>query len=458
MDSSGNLYVADRLNHRIRKITPAGAVSTIAGNGNQGFVEIRDRGSGAALHAEFDNPTGVGLSSNGEFYVVDRNSHHIRWMETDRSYASVHVGSRRQGFLDGSLYAAHFNNPFGVAVVGSADNAHLFVADAGNNRIRKITGNHQVSTLAGNGTTALFDNPQGVAVVGSGINAYLYVTDTGNNRIREITSAGVVSTFAGTGNPGFADGTGTTEAQFYNPSGIAADSAGNLYVADNDNHSIRKISSDRGVTTIAGTGKAGFANSAGTETEFNRPFGVAVDSTGNFYVADTSNHCIRKITSTGVVTTFAGTSQGFTDGTGTAARFDNPSGIAVDSADNLYVADNGNHSIRKIKISTKVVSTLAGTGTAGSADTAAAQGDKPAVVAQFDNPSGIAVDSAGILYVADYNNNRIRKITSGGVVTTIAGDDTAAQFDNPSGIAVDLAGNLYVADYNNNRIQKIEYK
>ena len=229
------------------------------------------------------------------------------------------------------------------------------------------------------------------------------VTDADNNRIRKITPADriedrVVSTFTGSG----------TEAQFEDPYGLAVDSFGNVYVADESNHRIRKITpadriEDRVVSTFAGSGTANSGNGTGTAAQFYFPGGVAVDSSDNVFVADSGNNRIRKITPAGVVSTLAGSTEGFADGIGNTAQFNGPLGVAVDSSGNVYVADSYNHLIRKITPA-GVVSTLAGTGTEGFAD---GTGD----TAQFYFPTGVAVDSYGNVYVADSNNHRIRKIT-----------------------------------------------
>jgi sugar lactone lactonase YvrE len=259
-----------------------------------------------------------------------------------------------------------------------------------------------VTTLAGStlgsadGALAQFNTPTGVAVDAAG---NVYVADQGNHRIRKITPAGIVTTLAGS-TAGFADGTGTA-AQFDSPDGVAVDTAGNVYVADLGNHRIRKITPASVVTTLAGSGAPGSADGTGAAAQFNFPAGVAVDSAGNVYVADTSNQVIRKITPAGVVTTLAGSGAGSLNGTGAAAQFNLPRGVAVDAAGNLYVADQGNHLIRKISPA-GVVDVVAGS-TAGIAD-----GTGPA--AQFNNPRGVAVDTAGNLYVADRNNHLIRKI------------------------------------------------
>jgi sugar lactone lactonase YvrE len=302
-------------------------------------------------------------------------------------------------------------------------------------------------------TFAVFNSPQGVSIDSSG---NIYVADTYNHIIRKITSVGVVTTLAGSGTGKFIDGTGK-KASFNQPFGIAIDSSGNIYVADTYNHRIRKITSVGVVTTLAGSGIGEFADGTGKKASFKYPRGVAVDSSGNIYLADQNNNIIRKITSGGIVTTLAGSGTGtFADGTGKNASFYGPYGVAVDSSGNVYVADTNNQRIRKIT-SGGVVTTLAGSGTGQFADGTGKN-------ASFNYPYGVAVDSSGNIYVGDWNNNIIRKITSGGIVTTLAGSGTGefsdgtgtnASFNYPLGVAVDSSGNVYVADQNNNIIRKI---
>jgi len=309
----------------------------------------------------------------------------------------------------------------------------------------------------GTGSAARFYGPLGVAVDSA---TNVYVADTDNNTIRKVTPGGAVTTLAGlAGTPGSADGTGSA-ALFNNPYGVPVDSAGNVYVADFYNSTIREVTQAGVVTTLAGlAGTKGSADGTGSVALFDGPTGVAVDTATNVYVADFFNSSIRKVTPAGVVTTLAGLagSPGSADGTGSAARFDGPTGVAVDSAGNVYVGDRYNSTVRKVTPA-GVVTTLAGlAGSPGSADGTGS-------AALFNAPCGVAVDSAGNVYVADCYNNTIRKVTPGGVVRTLAGltgtagsaDGTgsAAQFDFPYGVAVDSAGNVYVADRYNDRVTK----
>lgn len=328
---------------------------------------------------------------------------------------------------------------------------------------------HVFGTTDGPGSSASFYNPSGVAYDAKSGN--LYVADTASQVIRAITPAGVVSTLAGTaGMAGFANGTGTA-ATFFNPTGVAVDNGGNVYVADSGNNAIRKITMPGAVvSTLAGSGLMGSTNSAvGTSASFNNPNGVAVDAAGNVYVADTYNYLIRKVTSAGAVSTFAGTGTGGgTNGPVASATFSFPSGVAVDSSGNVYVADSNNGLIRLI--SGGQVTTFAGAMMSSLLD-------GPATSVSFGWPVGVVVDAAGNVYVGDRGYHLIRKISAGNV-TTYAGlshymgsstgssgfhdgpawidaSASSSAFNSPSGVAVDAAGNVYVADMGNHLIRKI---
>jgi sugar lactone lactonase YvrE len=459
VDGGGNVYVADTGNQTIRKITPSGVVTTLAGlAGAHGYTD----GTGSA--ARFWKPQGVAVDDSGNVYVADEET--IRKITPAGAVTTLAGLAGAFGNADGTGISAQFHSPSGVAV---DDGGNVYVADSGNNTIRKITPVGVVTTLAGlagvvgsadgAGSAARFSYPVGVAVDGSG---NVYVADVSdNNTVRKITPAGVVTTLVGSaGVPGSADGTGSA-ARFNFPYGVAVDVSGNMYVADRNNCTIRKITPAAVVTTFAGSvSVSGSADGTGNAARFNQPCSVTVDGGGNIYVADTFNNTIRKITPARVVTTLAGLAGavGHADGTGSVAQFFYPVGVAVDVSGNVYVADAFNSTIRKIT-SAGVVTTFAGlAGSSGGADGTGS-------VARFHLPYGVAVDGSGNVYVADTYNQTIRKITSAGVVTTLAGSvgamgsadgtGSAARFNYPCGIAVDSDGNIYVADTNNYTIRKI---
>ena len=373
------------------------AVTTLAGTaGSSGSAD----GTGTA--ATFNQPYD-GTVDNGNLYVTDFGNHLIRKIVISSGVVTTLAGTGSSGSADGTGTAASFYSPGGI----TSDGTNLFVAGINNHIIRKIViSSGVVTTFAGTGSTgssdgtgtaASFNFPFGITNDGTN----LFVVDAQNHLIRKIViSSGVVTTFAGTGSRGSADGTGTA-ASFNAPGGITSDGT-NLFVADVGNHLIRKIVISSGVvTTIAGTGSTGSSDGTGTAASFNLPFGITNDGT-NLFVVDAQNHLIRKIViSSGVVTTFAGTgSFGSADGTGTAASFNAP-GITNDGT-NLFVADRRNNTIRKVVISTGVVTTFAGTGSAGSAD-------GTGTAASFNYPQSITHDGTS-LFVMDLSNHTIRKI------------------------------------------------
>jgi sugar lactone lactonase YvrE len=526
VDRTGNVYVADTVNHTIRKITPAGIVSTLAGTPGMSTLGRTDAellpidGTGAA--AVFTNPEGIAVDDSGTLYVADKLISTIRKISPAGVVTTWAGTPRVGGSVDGTGSAARFYIPGGVAVdsagnvyvaewvthiirkitpagvvstlagladtSGSADGpggtarffqpryvtvdraGNVFVSDAINCTIRKISPEGVVSTFAGTagsggavdgaGGTARFSYPSGIAVDPAG---NLYVADSGNNLIRKITPAGIVSTLAGAaGIAGSADGVGAA-ARFRGPSGLAVDAAGTVYVADESDNTIRQISPAGEVTTLAGLGldnSLGSTDGTGRAARFNVLASAAMGPQGELYAADPLNATIRKITPAGVVSTLAGSAghSGRVDGTGSAARFYIPSGVAVDNAGTVYVTDSGNNTIRKVTPA-GIVSTLAGTAAVyGSADGTGAD-------AQFFYPYAIAADAAGTLYVTEIGNYAIRKITPAGVVTTLAGaagqpgsaDGTGrdARFRSPESITVDATGNVYVSDMGNNAIRKI---
>ncbi len=373
----------------------------------------------------------------------------------------VLAGIRFHSFRRTGEFAAAAVIAFSLAACGGGNSA--VGVSSGGTAAPSVTV-EQVSTVAGTGTwgaangpaaTATFNDPCDVAVDAAG---NIYVNDTGNHLIRKIDASGNVTTVAGAGVAGNVDGNGVA-AKFDFPNGFTLASNGTLYVADSGNNTIRKIDTSGNVTTIAGTASVagGSTNGHGTAASFNFPTGITVDASGNLFVADDGNNLIRKIDPSGNVTTFAGSgAQGSANGAGATASFNAPHGIVVDASGNLYIADSGNNLIRKIDANGNVT-TIAGSGAQGAAN---GQG----AAASFNKPEAIAVDASGNVYVADSGNNLIRKIDAAGNVTTLAGSGaqaltngqgTAAAFYNPEGLTVDAAGNVYVADTLNNAIRKI---
>ncbi len=316
-----------------------------------------------------------------------------------------------------AVIPALFSSPSDVAVDAAGN---LYIADYWYNRIQKISTNGTVSTLAGTGNKgainglgklASFNKPTGVAVDGSG---NVYVADAGNNLIRKITPDGTVSTLAGTVVAVDSSNTVTNAPLFSGPTGVAVDASGNVYVADAGNNRICVINQSGNTRRLAGNGNAGSNDGAGTAATFNNPTGVAVDVAGNVYVADMLNNLIRKITPDGTTTTLAGSGDiGSKDGITTAASFYFPSSLTVDASGNVYVADDINNLIRAVSPA-GAVTTIAGSGQAGAQNGFGTQ-------ASFNDPAGISIDALGNLYVADANNNLIRKITTAGIVTSVAG-------------------------------------
>ncbi len=455
-DSSGNIYVADQFNHTIRKITPAGRVTTLAGlAGTPGSAD------GARYAARFRNPNDVAVDSSGNVYVADKSNHTIRKITPTGVVTTLAGLAGNAGSVNDTGSAARFSSPGGVAVDSSGN---VYVADTDNHLIRRITPAAVVTTLAGtagvpgstNSPGALFNYPNDVATDSSG---NVIVADRNNHTIRKVTPLGVVTTLAGmAGVSGTAEGP-VADARFFGPSAVAVDAGGNVYVADRDNHAIRVIATGN-VTTVAGErGVQGNVDATGTAARFFFPTGLAVGTGGNVYVADQASASIRRIASGGVVTTLAGLAgpAGSTDATGNAARFSYPYGMAADDTGNLYVADYRNHTIRRISTA-GVVTTFAGlAGTAGSDEGTGS-------AARFRNPAGVTTDASNNVYVADQFNHTIRKITPAGDVTTFAGSaglagsvdqpGADARFNLPGGLTSD-GFNIYVADYGNHTIRMI---
>ena len=587
-DAAGNMYLAELFNHRIRKIAPDGTVTTLAGNGSEAF------GDGTGTAAKFARPFDLTFDSSGDLYIADGINYRIRKIDithpavlsgdaagqvgdhsvilsasdgnggtatqtftitvtdatapvftsgvtasfaengTGTAYTAVATDSETITYSlgtgnDESLFdivgstgvvtfssAPDFENPadadannayvvnvvasdginsanqdvtitvtnvneqpaFTSTAVTAVDDDETYTygietSDLDNDAVTVtatvkpdwlslnsvlpisiFAGSGDASFADGNGTAASFIQPVGLVMDASD---NLYVATYGH-RIRKITPAGDVSTLAGSGDYGSANGTGTA-ASFANPTGMTMDASGNLFVADFGNQIIRKITPSGEVSIFAGTnGVRGNVNGTGTDARFSGPISMAIDASGNLYVAEIVNNLIRKITPAGEVSTFAGSGFGTpADGTGTDAGFNGPNAIDIDASGNLYVTEQNSHLVRKITPA-GVVTTIAGTGSAGA-------NDGTGTSASFNTPFDVLVDGSGNLLISEYGNHTIRKITPSGVVTTIAGSSlipgsdngagTAASFNGPIGLAMNAAGEVFVADQGNSLIRKI---
>ncbi|MCF7762216.1 MAG: immunoglobulin domain-containing protein [Verrucomicrobia bacterium] len=460
VDATGNKFIADSLNHTIRRIDADGLVTTLAGvPGAAG----NDDGAGGA--ARFNGPQGVAVDAEGNILVADSGNHTIRRITPDGQVSTLAGSPGSPGASDGVGLVARFTYPYALTVGPSGD---IFVADTGNSTIRRITANGFVTTFAGAagitgsadgaGSDARFRSPSGLTVDSAGT---LYVADTDNHLIRTISVDGAVVTIAGAaGELGSSNDTGL-QARFAFPRGVALDSAGNLFIGDSENKVIRVMQTTGMVRLFAG--RVGFSGSTDARlgsARFAYPGGLAIDLAGNLLVADAVNGTIRSVTGNSQVSTVAGVagSSGSADGVAAIPRFSLPYGVAVDRVGNVYVADAGNHVIRKINTD-NVVSTLAGlVGTSGSSDGSGS-------AARFNQPLSLALDASGNLIVVDTSNHILRRVTPGGQVTTLAGFPgrtgstdgvgSAARFNQPSSVSVDPAGNIYVTDRGNHIVRRV---
>ena len=438
-DAAGNIYFASQ--GSVFKTDPNGTLTLVAGNGTSGY----SGDGGPAVQASLSNPWGIAVDKTGNIYIADELNNRIRRVSPDGIITTV-AGVGTAGFSgDGAAAVdAQLHFPLNV-MLDPAGN--LYIADYFNGRIRKVSPDGIIVTIAGGGpvypadgglaTAAAIAGPTGMAIDATG---NIFVADRSGNRVRKITANGFISTVAGTGVAGFSgDGALATDAQLYLPSDVAVDPSGNLFIADFNNNRIRKVTS------------AGIITSLPANYTFNGPSGVALDATGNLYIADRFNNLIQRLSTSGTATAVAGNGTVHFSGDGGAAvnaLLNNVTSVAVDALGNLFIADSVNARVREVTPN-GTISTFAGGGFAFLSD------GEQATNARLVTPQGLAFDSAGNLYIADAGDHRVRKVSPGGIITTVAGNGTAgvsgdggpainAQLIAPSSVAADGSGNVYI--------------
>ena len=439
VDAEGNVYVADTSIHRIRKIDTSGTITTIAGDGVSGF----SGDGGPAAEARISTPFAVAVDSGGNIYIADTGNNRLRKVDTSGTITTIAGIS------------------FGVSGISLDGAGNVYVAYRSGNSIHKVDGSGTITTIAGVGTRG-FGGDGGPATAASN----LYIADERNDRVRKVDTSGTMTTIAGDGTSGFGgDGGPATAAQLRVPLDVAVDSTGNVYIADAANARIRKVDTSGMISTIAGDGGSGFGGDGGPAiaAQLGNPAGVALDNLGNVYVADSATDRIRKIDTAGTISTIAGDGTFNFSGDGgpaTAARLGTPLDVALDSAGSLYIADIRTGRVRKVDTSGKIT-TIAGGGT-----TDFGSDGGPATDAHLNALSSVTLDGANNIYVAE-RLSRIRKVDTLGPITTIAGNfspgfsgdggpATDARLTRPEGFAVDGAGNLYISDSGNERVRKVD--
>jgi len=476
VDGSDNIFIADNGNQRIREVVATtGNIQTIAGNGTAGF----SGDGGPATGAELSNPFRISVDHSGNIFISDLGNNRIRKVVGATSTIQTVAGNGTGGFSGdgGPATSAELSDPTDVFVDGSGN---IFIADDLNNRIREVvaaTGN--IQTVAGNGTGGFSGDggPATSASLATAIGVFvdssenIFIAASGNNRVREVVAAtGNIQTVAGNGTGGFnGDGGPATGTQLDNPTSVSVDSSGNIFIADESNVRIREVVAATGtIRTVAGNGTGGFTGDGGlaTNAEISAALGLFVDRSGNIFIADTGNNRIREVlAATGIIQTVAGNgTRGFSGdgGAATNAEINLPYGVLVDGSGNIFISDNGNYRIREVVAATGNIQTVAGNGTPGFS------GDGgPATSASLATAIGVFVDGFGNIFIADTVNSRIREVVAAtGVIQTVAGNGTrgfsgdggsatSAELASPEGVLVDGSGNIFIADAGNSRIREV---
>jgi uncharacterized protein (TIGR03437 family) len=455
LDRQGNLLIAE--NGRVRKVSPSGIITTIAGDGS-GYYS----GDGRPALSAGMSPGALAVDGQGNLFIAD--SARIRKVAPSGIISTI-AGTGERGYSGDGGPAT--NAEIWGGAIGFDATGNLFLSDL--DRIRKISPSGTITTIAGNGKQTVDGVPASsaqVAALGLAVNpmGVVFFSDL-NCRVRRISLNGIISTVAGNGISGFSgDGLVATRSQVI-PYAVAADQLGNLFIADLANNRIRKISRDGVITTIAGNGTLGDSGDGGpgTSAQLNRPAGVASDTQGNVFIADTNNSRIRRLSPNGTITTIAGTGTvGFSGDGGLAVRatLAGPSGVAVDRAGNIFFSDTGNNRLRRISPS-GIITTIAGNGThedSGDGGAASAAG--------LNQPCGIALDDRGNIWIAQPFSQKVRKIAASGIINTFAGSGdfgysgdggpaVSARLYSPYGVAVDPQGTVFIADTYNFRIRSV---
>lgn len=523
-DSAGNLYIADSLNNLLRRVTPAGVISTFAGGGSTGVV---NNGDGmAATSASLSDPERVAVDPSGNVYIADVNHNRVRKVDTSGTISTyAGNGSFTYAGDGGPATSASFA---GVGGMAWTSDAALLIADTYNNRVRRVDQSGAISTVAGNGSS--FDSGDGSAATGAGVDNPVdvavdqaggyWIAEANGGAVRHVDSTGIISAVAVPGllrpqgvatapdggvvisdlnarllrwhhadgtntilaGNGFAnlsaDGVPAIDISLNFPEDVAFDTAGNMYIADNINYVVERVSPGGMVTIVAGNGQPpcrsldcqGSSNGDGgpaTQAILSSPRAVAVDNANNLYIAEYESALVRKVDPSGIISTYAGGgSNGLGDnGPATQAQLSTVYGLTIAPDNSLIIADTFDHRIRRVD-SNGIITTIGGNGTGGYS------GDNgPATAAELNHPTDMAYDSAGNLYIADFSNMRVRKVATDGTITTVAGSGvadtggtgvgdglpaTAAALSGPYSVAADSSGNLYISDQTDHRIRAVD--
>lgn len=468
IDSAGNLFIADAVTARVRKVDTAGVITTVAGSGVRGFAGD----GGPATEAQLGTVSGLAVDDSGNIYIADLEHHRVRRIDATGMISTV-AGTGRGGYNGDGMPAmeATLLHPRGLAVDESGD---LYIADAFNHRVRRVDSMGMITTVAGigdwgfqgeGGPAVEVDLRQPTVVTGDAFDN-LYIGEGLNHRVKKIDSSGTITTVAGAGDWGFdGDGGPALAASLSIPAGLAVDGYGNVYFASQEDHRIRMVNASGMITTVAGTHEAGFGGDGGlaTRARLDGPLGLATDWRGNLYIADRGNHRVRMVSPAGVITTVAGTGRFASGGDGgpaTEAQVGSPTDVEVDAFGNLYIAQNLN--VVRMVDPTGMITTVA-----GQARRPGRSGDGgPATEALLSVATGIAVDMSGNLYIADRSNRVVRRVDPTGTITTVAGNGSSgtggdggpaieAQLSAPTSVWADSRGNVYVADIWAHKVRKL---